>query len=65
MEPTEEIRSRLRDLCISQKLAVISTQSGGQPYDSLVAFVAGDNADAKRTGNEPRPIHSAKEKNKS
>lgn len=42
MEPTEEIRSRLRALCVSQKLAVVSTQSGGQPYASLVAFVASD-----------------------
>ena len=42
MEPTEEIRSRLKDLCTSQKLAVVSTQSGGQPYASLVAFVASD-----------------------
>ena len=42
MEPTEEIRSQLRALCISQKLAVVSTQSDGQPYASLVAFVASD-----------------------
>ena len=42
MESTEEIRSRLRDLCTSQKLAVVSTQSGGQPYASLVAFVVSD-----------------------
>jgi len=42
MEPTEEIQSRLRDLCNSQKLAVVSTQSGGQPYASLVAFVASE-----------------------
>jgi len=42
MEPSEEIRSRLRDLCISQKLAVVSTQSDGQPYASLVAFAASD-----------------------
>jgi nitroimidazol reductase NimA-like FMN-containing flavoprotein (pyridoxamine 5'-phosphate oxidase superfamily) len=42
MEPTREIRSRLNDLCTSQKLAVVSTQSGGQPYASLVAFVASD-----------------------
>lgn len=40
MEATEEIQRRLRDLCISQKLAVVSTQSDGQPYASLVAFVA-------------------------
>lgn len=42
MEPSQEIRSRLRDLCISQKLAVVSTQSDGQPYASLVAFAASD-----------------------
>ena len=42
MEPTEEIQGRLRDLCISQKLAVVSTQADGQPYASLVAFVASD-----------------------
>lgn len=42
MEATEEIQRRLRDLCISQKLAVVSTQSDGQPYASLVAFVASD-----------------------
>ena len=42
MEPSEEIRSRLRNLCISQKLAVVSTQSDGQPYASLVAFAASD-----------------------
>jgi nitroimidazol reductase NimA-like FMN-containing flavoprotein (pyridoxamine 5'-phosphate oxidase superfamily) len=42
MERAEEIRRRLRDLCISQKLAVVSTQSDGQPYASLVAFVASD-----------------------
>ena len=42
MEPTQEIQSRLKDLCTSQKLAVVSTQSDGQPYASLVAFVTGD-----------------------
>jgi len=42
MKSTEEIRSRLRDLCTSQKLAVVATQSNGQPYASLVAFVASD-----------------------
>jgi nitroimidazol reductase NimA-like FMN-containing flavoprotein (pyridoxamine 5'-phosphate oxidase superfamily) len=42
MEPTREIRNRLQDLCTSQKLAVVSTQSDGQPYASLVAFVASD-----------------------
>jgi nitroimidazol reductase NimA-like FMN-containing flavoprotein (pyridoxamine 5'-phosphate oxidase superfamily) len=42
MEPTRKIRDRLKDLCASQKLAVVSTHSGGQPYASLVAFVASD-----------------------
>ena len=42
MEPTRKIRDRLKDLCTSQKLAVVSTHSGGQPYASLVAFVASD-----------------------
>jgi nitroimidazol reductase NimA-like FMN-containing flavoprotein (pyridoxamine 5'-phosphate oxidase superfamily) len=42
MDRTQEIKSRLKDLCTSQKLAVVSTQSGGQPYASLVAFVASD-----------------------
>jgi nitroimidazol reductase NimA-like FMN-containing flavoprotein (pyridoxamine 5'-phosphate oxidase superfamily) len=42
VDPSQEIRSRLKELCTSQKLAVVSTQSGGQPYASLVAFVASD-----------------------
>ena len=42
MEPTREIRDRLKDLCASQKLAVVATHCGGQPYASLVAFVASD-----------------------
>ena len=42
MEPAQKIQSRLKDLCTSQKLAVVSTQSDGQPYASLVAFVASD-----------------------
>ena len=42
MESTQEIQSRLKDLCTSQKLAVVSTQSDGQPYASLVAFFASD-----------------------
>ena len=42
MDPTQVIQSRLKDLCTSQKLAVVSTHSDGQPYASLVAFVASD-----------------------
>ena len=42
METPAEILNRLRNLFESQKLAVVSTQTGGQPYASLVAFVATD-----------------------
>ena len=42
METSAEIQNRLRNLFESQKLAVVSTQTGGQPYASLVAFVATD-----------------------
>ena len=42
METSVEIQNRLRNLCESQKLAVVSTQSAGQPYASLVAFAATD-----------------------
>ena len=40
METSAEIQNRLRDLFESQKLAIVATQTGGQPYASLVAFVA-------------------------
>jgi nitroimidazol reductase NimA-like FMN-containing flavoprotein (pyridoxamine 5'-phosphate oxidase superfamily) len=43
MGTSQEIQRRLQDLFESQKLAVVSTQTGGQPYASLVAFVATDN----------------------
>ncbi len=42
METSAEIQNRLRNLFESQKLAVLATQTGGQPYASLVAFVATD-----------------------
>jgi heme iron utilization protein len=42
MEDSEEIQSQLKDLFSAQKLAVLSTQSEGQPYASLVSFVATD-----------------------
>ena len=42
METSAEIQNRLQNLFESQKLAVVSTQTGGQPYASLVAFVATD-----------------------
>lgn len=38
----EEIRKLLRELFASQSLAVLSTHQKGQPYASLVAFVASD-----------------------
>ena len=42
METSEEIQNRMRNLFESQNLAVVATQTGGQPYASLVAFVATD-----------------------
>ena len=39
---TDEIRNILKALFSSQKLAVLSTHRDGQPYASLVAFVASD-----------------------
>ena len=39
---TKEIRSILNTLFSSQNLAVLSTHTDGQPYASLVAFVASD-----------------------
>jgi len=42
MEDSGKIQSQLKDLFSSQKLAVLSTQSEGQPYASLVSFVATD-----------------------
>jgi nitroimidazol reductase NimA-like FMN-containing flavoprotein (pyridoxamine 5'-phosphate oxidase superfamily) len=43
METSADIQNRLRNLLDSQKLAVVATQTGGQPYASLVAFAATDN----------------------
>jgi nitroimidazol reductase NimA-like FMN-containing flavoprotein (pyridoxamine 5'-phosphate oxidase superfamily) len=42
MGKSDEIRGHVRHLCSSQKLAVLCTQRGNQPYASLVAFVASD-----------------------
>lgn len=40
METPEKFRSRLAELVADQRLAVLSTQSGGQPYASLIAVAA-------------------------
>jgi nitroimidazol reductase NimA-like FMN-containing flavoprotein (pyridoxamine 5'-phosphate oxidase superfamily) len=40
LKEKERIRDILRDLSISQKLAVLGTHQRGQPYGSLVAFAA-------------------------
>ena len=40
MKDTEELKSLIRSLMDKQKLAVLATHSQGQPYTSLVAFVA-------------------------
>jgi nitroimidazol reductase NimA-like FMN-containing flavoprotein (pyridoxamine 5'-phosphate oxidase superfamily) len=42
MNNSEQIKEHLRDLLTSQKLAVLSTHNQGQPYASLVAFVANE-----------------------
>ncbi len=40
MEKTALLKEFLRDLFSSQRLAVLATQNRGQPYGSLVAFMA-------------------------
>lgn len=42
MKANEQFRKRLAELFRSQNLATLSTQHAGQPYASLVAFVASD-----------------------
>jgi len=42
MEDPEGIRRVLRELLSTQRLAVLSTHTGGQPYSSLVAFACSD-----------------------
>ncbi len=41
-ESTRYVEETIRKLFQIQKLAVLSTQNSGQPYASLVAFVAGE-----------------------
>jgi nitroimidazol reductase NimA-like FMN-containing flavoprotein (pyridoxamine 5'-phosphate oxidase superfamily) len=40
LKETQQIKKILSELFISQKLAVLGTHQGGQPYGSLVAFAA-------------------------
>lgn len=40
MKRSSNLRKMLRELFSSQRLAVLATQGGGQPYTSLVAFAA-------------------------
>ncbi len=40
MEKRAQLKEFLRDLFRAQRLAVLATQSGRQPYGNLVAFVA-------------------------
>jgi uncharacterized protein YhbP (UPF0306 family) len=42
MKANAQFRQRLGELFASQNLATLATQQGGQPYASLVAFVASD-----------------------
>jgi nitroimidazol reductase NimA-like FMN-containing flavoprotein (pyridoxamine 5'-phosphate oxidase superfamily) len=46
MTDTVHPRQQLRDLFAAQSLAVLSTHGDGQPYASLVAFVASDDLKA-------------------
>ncbi|MFC1875698.1 pyridoxamine 5'-phosphate oxidase family protein [Thermodesulfobacteriota bacterium] len=45
MKTNEQFRKRVAELFRSQNLATLSTQHAGQPYASLVAFVASDDLD--------------------
>jgi len=40
MEKSSQLKGFLKDLFSSQRLAVLATQSKGQPYGNLVAFMA-------------------------
>lgn len=42
MTDREQLQERLSQLFVSQKLAVLATQEGGQPYASLIAFAASE-----------------------
>jgi nitroimidazol reductase NimA-like FMN-containing flavoprotein (pyridoxamine 5'-phosphate oxidase superfamily) len=42
LKTTAYLNKALRELLRTQQLAVLATQGGGQPYGSLVAFVATD-----------------------
>jgi nitroimidazol reductase NimA-like FMN-containing flavoprotein (pyridoxamine 5'-phosphate oxidase superfamily) len=46
IDNTDDIRARLQQLFDTQQLAVVATSDGGQPYTSLVAYVA--SADLRR-----------------
>jgi nitroimidazol reductase NimA-like FMN-containing flavoprotein (pyridoxamine 5'-phosphate oxidase superfamily) len=39
MEKTSQLKGFLKDLFSSQRLAILATQSKGQPYGNIVAFV--------------------------
>lgn len=43
MENAEDLSELIKRLLASQRLAVIATQSEGQPYSNLVAFAEADN----------------------
>jgi nitroimidazol reductase NimA-like FMN-containing flavoprotein (pyridoxamine 5'-phosphate oxidase superfamily) len=42
MEKTSQLKKFLKDLFLSQRLAVLATQNRRQPYGNLVAFMATD-----------------------
>jgi hypothetical protein len=43
MENTEELSGLLKKVFISQRFAVLATQSQGQPYGNLIAFAEAEN----------------------
>ena len=43
MENNEELSGLMKKVFISQRFAVLATQSEGQPYSSLIAFAEADN----------------------
>ena len=42
MKNTDQIQQHIKNLLSNQKLAILATSDDGQPYTSLVAFVASD-----------------------
>ena len=46
MENSKELSDLIKGVLASQRFAVLATQSEGQPYGNLIAFVEADNLDS-------------------